>query len=203
MTNIKTLYHYTNLAAAMNIVETCEVWATDYRYLNDSGELQYALDLLFERAGEYQSDFKKHIFYFLERSVICVFSLSESPEILSQWRSYAADGAGVALGFSIESISELNPKKCFYKEEYIDQIFEDIKTKLIKLIEIERFKPELYSHQYFYDFTTDHFDEYIEIVKMLMLLKNPAFSEEQEWRVVEVLDISNPSVSGKLVGQDC
>jgi hypothetical protein len=35
------VYHYANTQAFKGVVENAEVWATDFRYLNDSRELVY------------------------------------------------------------------------------------------------------------------------------------------------------------------
>ena len=42
-------------------------------------------------------------------------SLTGLPDDVSQWRSYASDGYGVALGFDIEQISTL--KVPYYKQD--------------------------------------------------------------------------------------
>ena len=41
-----TLYHYTSLQGLMGIIESRKLRASDVRYMNDSTELTYALNLL-------------------------------------------------------------------------------------------------------------------------------------------------------------
>ena len=39
------VYHYTDIVGLQGLLETNKIRATDYRYLNDSSELQYTFDL--------------------------------------------------------------------------------------------------------------------------------------------------------------
>jgi hypothetical protein len=39
------LYHYTNQSGLIGIITNRETWATHIRYLNDSAEFEYAVDL--------------------------------------------------------------------------------------------------------------------------------------------------------------
>ncbi len=39
------VYHYTTAAGLLGICTSKKIWATDIRYLNDSEEFQYTLDL--------------------------------------------------------------------------------------------------------------------------------------------------------------
>ncbi|MBA3661037.1 MAG: hypothetical protein H0W64_04895 [Gammaproteobacteria bacterium] len=38
----KLLYHYTNYKSLLGILSSKQIWLTDYRYLNDSSEIQYS-----------------------------------------------------------------------------------------------------------------------------------------------------------------
>ncbi|MCE9523787.1 MAG: DUF2971 domain-containing protein [Alphaproteobacteria bacterium] len=42
----RLLFHYTTLKGLMGIVEAGAIWGTDYRYLNDSAEIEHFLDVL-------------------------------------------------------------------------------------------------------------------------------------------------------------
>lgn len=107
-----TIYHYTNDIGLMGILETGKLWLTNMFNLNDPSELSHslshAIDTLnskavngspesksFSRAFEAylrQGEYQKVAHYF-----ICSFSAVGND--LGQWRAYADNGRGYALGF--------------------------------------------------------------------------------------------------------
>jgi hypothetical protein len=120
LTELDTVYHYTTPAGFTGILKECKLRAADARFLNDSEELKYGWDefrsTLAERvkAGTQYSQayaaereaIKRVNAENLDLMDVRVFSASftELPDDVSQWRSYASDGYGVALGFDIKQI---------------------------------------------------------------------------------------------------
>jgi len=102
---------YTNGKAA-------RFWATDVRYMNDTLELRFGLDIVSERLLEASSDesfasaLRKafagfaavfdpdHLFSWPFRC--CSVCFCESGDLLSQWRGYAGGVGGFAIGFPRE-----------------------------------------------------------------------------------------------------
>jgi hypothetical protein len=117
------VYHYTDTQAFKGVVERKELWATDFRYLNDSLELVYAwqafverLEQLAEQAGKDSQAYKAAIEALRLHNAIDLMAFddamfvacfSELEDALSQWSRYGANGRGVALGFDSERISAL------------------------------------------------------------------------------------------------
>lgn len=114
------VYHYTDANALLCILDDCAIRATDFRHLNDTQEIEYAwcefLTALKDRQDaptEFSDAYKAQLqaiknadaenLKLLGDSVF-VACFSESPDDLNQWRSYAEDGRGVALGFNREKI---------------------------------------------------------------------------------------------------
>lgn len=102
------VYHYTDASGLQGILSTGVLWATDYRYLNDSSELRYIFRLA-TQAVESQLRSKNHgalAEAFLEYvsttappygdTVYYLCCFSESDNSLSQWRAY-----GGRQGFSL------------------------------------------------------------------------------------------------------
>lgn len=112
-----TVYHYCGPDAFLSILSTRTLRATHADYLNDAGEIRsgieiaraeatslrdsaatgpgrYYFDQVLEQIGEKAS---RHIF------VVC---FSEVSELLSQWRAYADDGHGFAIGFDFQRLSD-------------------------------------------------------------------------------------------------
>jgi hypothetical protein len=52
---VAIVYHYTETQAFAGIVEKAALWATDFRYLNDSRELRYAWDEFVAKLRELSS----------------------------------------------------------------------------------------------------------------------------------------------------
>jgi hypothetical protein len=104
------LYHYTDLAALKGIVEKHDLWLTHLRYSNDDRELTHGYDVAKEVIARERVKRKNRDrgLYFEEiaRRVdeepaagvfICCFCARDN--LLSQWRSYGANGTGVSVGF--------------------------------------------------------------------------------------------------------
>lgn len=106
--NDPVLYHYTNWASLLGILELGGFRATDWRMLNDSMEYRLGRDVLNgvidgHRKSTHLRGIRAAIAKVESGSIegsdsIFVVSFSEADDDLSQWRSYASDGQGVAIG---------------------------------------------------------------------------------------------------------
>jgi hypothetical protein len=109
------LYHYTSQAGLLGILKSRGVWATDTRFLNDATEIVHTLSVARGMANkmfmddEYRAAFGSLLgkaLYEIENRAVFVTSLSEKPDLLSQWRGYCPGGAGVCVGFDKDGIEE-------------------------------------------------------------------------------------------------
>jgi len=118
------VYHYTDTQAFAGILEKAALWATDFRYLNDSRELRYAwnpfvakLRRLSKEPGEYSEAYKAQLkalelmnmadlMNFDDSMFVACFT--ELRDAVSQWSRYGANGHGIALGFDSEAIRAVN-----------------------------------------------------------------------------------------------
>lgn len=193
------LFHYTSLDGARGIIESKALHLTKLAYLNDRSELIFAIELfrsvvqqlipsvnepnrrriLSETADQLSS---------FERTNICVASLCEDRDLLSQWKSYGRVGRGVALGFSGSALSRLNNLgwaklfRCVYDPAAHRRIAEELVGILLQSYEIvatnvlanvrERTTRDLIGY-----FNTT-------FLTVAPVLKNQHFSEEREWRIV-------------------
>lgn len=117
------VYHYTDAQAFAGMVQNTALWATDFRYLNDSRELIYVwepfvakLKELAPTPGEYSDAYKAQLealrlmnstdlMAFDETTFVACFT--ELADAVSQWSRYGANGHGIALGFDTEAINTL------------------------------------------------------------------------------------------------
>ena len=190
------LYHYTDQYGFLGIIKSKEIWLTHTQYLNDKHEFIYAIDLLkdeiaIDKAKSSDQTDQTILEKMLEgldgiqSTNVMVCSFSEASDSLSQWRAYA-NKAGVAIGFpsdhltSIAKDNGIHLAKCLYQEN--DQ--RDLIKKVIQLV-FNKYKDGTYD---------DHFkdDSYIpnQVIPLMLriapIIKNPAFSEEKEWRFITI-----------------
>jgi hypothetical protein len=106
------LYHYTGLAGLEGILKSDSIWFTDYRHLNDPNELLHGLALaqrMLERRAQ-AGGFEGMLFAWVNDLLnqknfgraleFLIASFSRNSDELGQWRAYADNAQGVAIGFS-------------------------------------------------------------------------------------------------------
>lgn len=109
----KPLYHYTDRNGLKGIVNNQQIWLTHYRYLNDTSELSFGMDIAREVLKEVGQEFGPKVQVFCDMVVnlfslenlsntidVYVASFSRKSDDLNQWRSYGDNGRGFAFGFS-------------------------------------------------------------------------------------------------------
>jgi Protein of unknown function (DUF2971) len=107
-----TIYHYTNDAGLRGIIESGRLWLTDIFNLNDPSELSHgfshATAIVNDKASKGDPFTKLFDQSFQEFATggglqaaghFFVCSFSSNGDELGQWRAYADDGRGYALGF--------------------------------------------------------------------------------------------------------
>jgi len=101
------LYHYTTVESCMMIIQSASIRLTNIHFLNDLQE-QFWFRRRFShqlRESKLPDEVKKRICDHLGDAKFasdCCFCLSTERDSLSQWRSYAANGCGVAIGFEMD-----------------------------------------------------------------------------------------------------
>lgn len=114
------LYHYTSARGLEGIVRHRRAWATAARYLNDAQEVRYALGMARQRLArayrQARSTARRDLIAQLARGLdgidsvhpfVCIFSLSQRADDLSQWRAYGPKSGGYSLGFRSEGLRAL------------------------------------------------------------------------------------------------
>lgn len=198
------LHHYTNSAGINGIILSNHLWATDFRNLNDTTELTYGTGLLVdelkkfgkEKVGDvsillnglctFYMDHGDKIRDFFETYVV---SLSEAPDMLSQWRAYAdhAKGCCVEFDFTDSRLFTIVDEYTPWALEILPVIYdEDIQRSLIRS-GIER----LLNHLSPLAINRSTSEQGILIGFLMHALrpfvtafKHPGFAEEREWRAI-------------------
>jgi hypothetical protein len=117
------LYHYTDANGLKSIIENDEIWFTDYRYLNDPSELRHGISLAHETINATLVKAKAANADFLCKMMIDLFTpenfsghlqfliacFSRDRDELGQWRAYADNGRGFAIGLSKTMFANNDP----------------------------------------------------------------------------------------------
>jgi hypothetical protein len=190
-----TLFHYTSLTGLTGIITSKSIWATHIGYLNDPTELTYAIELTKtvldqekETANATEAAFLNNLKEELESTRqlnIFVCSFSEDGDLLSQWRGYCPpNGNGFSIGF--DSLLLENPRlrqgffleKCVYDPECQLTMIKELIDEWRK-----QFRSPNSAHS---GFSVDSLPGWFAFlfVRLGLMLKDPKFSEECEWRMI-------------------
>ncbi|MDZ4054560.1 MAG: DUF2971 domain-containing protein [Phenylobacterium sp.] len=194
-----TLYHYTSLRGLMGIVETKTIWASEVKYLNDAeelthlatwvrGEIALRLNKAVEPAATIMRQFEGWTRERLTNGhMLFVAAFTEKGNLLSQWRGYCPFGKGVSVGFSPEKILAIasgagfSLGRCVYDSTTHEKIVAQILDGVVEEATRQGPSPRKHPSQSYY-----HVFEELEstILRIGALVKNKAFEEEAEWRLV-------------------
>jgi hypothetical protein len=203
-----TIYHYTNDKALKGIIGKGRLWCSDIFYLNDLSELKYAVSLATEILDQHtlggSEDDRRFANYFrrYEQNVegiahFFVWSFSRKDNHLGQWRAYADNGRGFAIGFDGKMLEQafghengkpVKEHKIFpvcYDEEKLKDILRRIIVKAIPLISISNVQ----------NLSKKAKNEYMKILRLSLILqvshtalffKHPAYEDEREYRFIQI-----------------
>ncbi|MBU4215626.1 MAG: DUF2971 domain-containing protein [Actinobacteria bacterium] len=170
------VYHYTTAAGLMGILKSGTVWASHPGFMNDTRESMRGLALAKERLDEaLAEDYGKFAHahgkwgHWLRQDQMFVACFCAAPDLLAMWRGYAPDN-GVSLGFSsapLQAATGAQLRKVLYDESQ----FQDSVTEVLDAAKAD--SPELKGERLC-----------ARLFELAFLLKDPAWAEEQEWRLL-------------------
>src|SRR6266851_4172570 len=188
----KHVYHYTTLPAFKSIVETQELWLSDYAYLNDSSEVNHGLALARNTFPSAMQSLAKEDSLVFENILglrpnqqprICVACFSFERDSLTQWKGYGAAAIGIAFG--------IEPSRFFYE---IGHPMETRSAPVIYNDEDKRFLLRTFAHDWASLHRLDrqsnnpawlHAYETLprsNFYELLSMFKDSAFRDEREFR---------------------
>ncbi|MFC3052811.1 DUF2971 domain-containing protein [Kordiimonas pumila] len=198
MTDDGLLYHYTSNEVFMNIIESDTLRLSSLDGTNDYQEGTWILDkytdFLIKEGAELKKNtgesrrHKERILAARNNFLGFAACFSQGGEKLSQWRGYADNGKGVALCLNkekmenfIKSINEQHKLNIRYGEiKYTESdhdkfIKQHIEKTIKKLSRSKNLTPEKEK-----DLIND---QWASLFSHIYFHKNPAFKEEQEYRI--------------------
>lgn len=199
------LYHYTDHRGLRGIIESGTLRLTDLFCLNDPGELQhgidYALEILRRRIKRDRLEVRifrdKFVATFLrdlrESAEFFVGCLSSTGDNLDQWRAYADNGRGYALGFDGPKLvsnfdSGASGRSSFpivYGPRRLRGLYSQIIDLLLPFISAPRGG----------NLNNDDIDDYMaelsatlamNLITLSMLVKHRAYKHEHEYRLLQM-----------------
>ncbi len=208
-----TYFHYCPTAAFFSIVKKRVVWLSSLTASNDSMEGKWVsttIGIAAHKWGIPPADGGRIIDMVrtIEQYQDCLgFCLSEAEDTLSQWRGYADDGAGFSIGFSEEFMESFrNPNdplisahKVTYSLGEQLNLFQPMAKSVRRAVEEGAFASQIDSllaslseenrvavQKGYQDAHSDLFSALTSEFSLFFKLKNPAFAEEKEWRLIRM-----------------
>jgi hypothetical protein len=192
------------------------MWGTDIRYLNDHTELKHGIELIegqLDEAIKQQSQMEVvelltslrnsfHLYGWktpqgdVDFHSCFVSCFCKEGDLLSQWRGYGSSGGGYAVGIRpcqhinvMDTSPTIKLKKVIYAESEQLQLVRD---SINCVVECANFAlPNISNWKGACEKISTLFRD--EISDYLWCFKNPAFSEEQEWRFMYLTNPFDPN----------
>lgn len=208
------LYHYCSNQTFLSILETRQVWASELSLSNDHLEGRW-IKAVFSRCctGKEVDSLNlgkllNHLDSLISFAGAAGFCMSEDGDLLSQWRGYADDGAGVSIGFSDEYLRLLcdshqkeakfgiSLQQVVYDLDQQMDAISPILHRILEQVEAGAFRNQ-FGGLLFWP-SEEEKARYSNALKKLIELmfflvpsmyrmKNPAFKEEREWRLLSMI----------------
>ncbi len=202
------IYHYTNDAGLRGIVETGRLWFTDIFNLNDPTELKHGIGPAIELLNAESDDARPEIKQFCKNldailhggneqtAHYFICSFSSAGDDLGQWRAYADNGRGYAIGFAAATLEQAfamarpGPGNMTfpvsYGENELRGMHRSILAEVMPLISMPRGRRDLESKA-----LNDYMSELlvslsVPILRAALFFKHKAYSNEQEYRFFQL-----------------
>jgi len=199
------LYHYTSPSGLLGIVTKQAILASDASCLNDHAELKHVDRIVANVGGklavrtEAGRQFRDQIVAGTLRTSFrvgaFVASFSEDPDHLTQWRAYANDGLGYALGFteamelSVREPGEDGALARPHPAPLVQVIYDPEKQKDLLRLPAQEIAARLddFAEVTAPEEATRAVPFAVASLAMIAehlapIIKNPGFQEEREWR---------------------
>jgi hypothetical protein len=181
------IYHYCRPEAFLEIVNSRSIWLSASHTLNDATERSCGYSIFGKAAktleqqlgSEFINKISEPIIAGVSYSMLMIGSFSLDADVLSQWRAYADDGRGFAIGFSpkLMQIPAKSLRVLYDENAHVQELIGNLKHTY----EVEKSTGFKYG---------DEFQSHLFIMGLdLCAYKNPAFREEKEIRLAHVCGI--------------
>ena len=194
------IYHYCSADTFNSICTNKTIRLCDIFSMNDSMEMHWGYSIWMKVANDLISDFGYDFIDNIDKIInisgtkclVLASCFSLEGDVLSQWRAYSNDATGYCLGFSAADLLKLDIRAL--RVEYNqDKQVEELKCMVKALYDTEQ---ELALDD---KYGKDFINACLGIAYDLAAVKNPAFQEEKEIRLVHLLNFQESNDSLKLI----
>lgn len=204
------LYHYCSAIAFQAIATNATIRFSDINMLNDGSESRWAYSIfeeaatrLITRKGVKESAptieeaFIDEIDKIISPAQLIahpfIACFSETPDLLGQWRSYADDGRGFAVGFNACSLKSQLPatflRVLYEPEQQIKEMMHAIGAIYLR------------QHEGTEEEKGKFFEDCVLLGTYMTAFKHPAFAEEREVRAVHAISVEKQGNLMKFVDE--
>ncbi|WP_316227718.1 DUF2971 domain-containing protein [Bradyrhizobium sp. SZCCHNR3015] len=182
------IYHYCDPNAFANIMQSRTMWHTAFSALNDSSERQWGLAQFIESADKQRgvcgAEFIDRIIEIVRlaqgSTVAMIASYSLNGDLLSQWRAYADDGRGFAIGFAAREMEmPAKPLRVLYDRAAQRH---ELVNNIRHAFEVEK--------RFGFRYDEAFLDHWCRFGLDLCAYKHPSFAEEKEIRRVHITGLA-------------
>lgn len=140
---------------------------------------------------------------------ILIACFSKNEDLLSQWRAYGQDGTGICIGLNYKKIKTLHNgkdllvEKIYYKENMQKRKLGDLIESAINYMRNMFDEDSVRVSNDFNSYFENEFDAFCEVLidyigQIGCTIKNPAFSEEKEIRIIYDPDFPDREITGDI-----
>lgn len=200
-----TLYHYCSLSTFLSITSSKTVWLSDLMKSNDDLEGIWIYEFIERTIKKIKDDYSNRLpmqkkdeeqaltefgiyakvlrEWQMSQDIPCGFCLSEEKDLLSQWRGYADDGRGVAIGFDVNFFNWICSSEVFQNiMSFHEVVYDESEQEQFVLDEWKRIRKAAENFQKTSVVVQN--DDAPNLYRLAVFFKNTAFKEEREWRLV-------------------
>lgn len=204
-------FHYTTAEGIRGIITSGRLWATNLQFLNDGSELTYGRALVADElsrqsgtptsvAGRLASHVTQRVLRTAEFWGGYAVCFCFNGDLLSQWRGYADEGVGYAIGFAPQAVRRartlvkgdgyVEPPpypvcgRVVYNETRQRTLIRDLFSQHLQLLE-----EAVATSTELADVLLEHAATglFSTLINNVYFFKDPAFEEEEEWRALSVI----------------
>jgi hypothetical protein len=188
------MYHYTGLSGLMGIIKTGKLWATDIRYLNDTGEATYGMNRIAEildaelhKWGDpmWLRSLKFHLTHITIDRRTFVACFCKIDDLLSQWRGYGR--LGYSIGFDRNALRQQGAEEPYFALRDISYKDETFCEEVLAILETLHHSypsplPQGSADTVLAATTPVIVPALTDLLTLIPKFKNPAFKQEEEVR---------------------
>ena len=192
------LYHYCSPQTFLTICSTRRLRFSDLFSMNDFMEVHWGYHIWEQAAGSLIEEVGKDLLDAIDavihvsgvKALALASCMSRKGDVLSQWRAYGSDGTGYAIGFKASELVQL-PVQPLCVEYNVENQVEELKAFIRAVHRVEMAEEVKQGPVFVQACARLAFD--------LTSFKNPAFAEEDEVRLIHMLNFEPSNNSLRLV----